>query len=258
MRKVVVSGSTINSGQLVDLLRKAVQGGPVTFENFQYYLEDPNRFAAPEQTSLDRAIRLLGVEKVVTAQQWGEVWGREVVETEAGVLKFNQGVLQSAADTNKAGFTDFRIVYYGGTSLREGHQIFGTDKSVQPCYWKDSTWWLGSENDWATHQPKTGYYLLDYKLRFRNMKWQSQENEIAKLGNGYSRAHETVVTEGAFSFYKVHNGERLLEKEYHWGRSSDSDGYRVRVGFFLADGWDVSGLQPGFSRDYLGVVVARN
>lgn len=257
MRKVVVSDGGVTALQLSNFFRK-IHEGTIGFDNLQQFMQEPNRFA-PETTELDKAIQLLGAEKVVTAKQWSEAWGREVNETEAGVLHFSQSVLQSAAYTNKAGFTDFRVVYYGGTSLREGHQIFGIDTKVQPCYYASSTWWFDEENDeWATRQPKAGYYLLDYKLRFKDMKWQPQEDEIVKLGTGYSRAHETVVTEGAFSFYKVHGGERLLEKAYHWGQSLVSDGYRVCVGDFDANGWRVGGLYPVCSLGDLGVVVARN
>lgn len=210
-------------------------------------------------SQLDRAIKLLGTEKVVSAEQWGKAWDREVVKTETGILKFSEGILQSAADTNKAGISDYRLVYCGGISLREQREILGTDTKVQPCHYTSNTWWLDEANDsWATYQPKPGYRLLDYKLRFRSMKWQPQENEIVRLGPGFSRAHETDVAEGCISNFKTHNGERLLENAWHWGQSLDSVGLRVVVGGFLADGFYVGWGAPGLSRDRLGVVVSRN
>lgn len=66
------------------------------------------------------------------------------------------------------------------------------------------------------------------------------------------------MAEGCFSFYKVHNGERLLEGAYHWGQSLDGDGYRVDVGRFAPGGFFVGGLCPDDFRDALGVVVSRN
>lgn len=264
MRKnVVVSESSITTGQLINFF----QGSKIeeksglalyNFDNFQHYLSNPDLYA-PETTELDRAIKLLGAKKVVTAEQWGKAWKREVTLTDAGILKFSQSVLQSVADSNKAGHTDYRLVYCGGISLREQHQIFGTNTKKQPCYYASSTWWLDEKNDsWAKYQPKPGYRLLDYKLRYRSTQWQAQEDEIAKLGTGFSRAHETDVSEGAFSFYQVHGGERLLETAYHWGQSLDSGGRRVCVGYFDAFGWHVVGSHPDRSYVYLGVVVARN
>jgi hypothetical protein len=253
-QKVVVSDSGVNAGQLENFFRQ-IKNGSITGSNLQQFMQDPSRFA-PETTELSRAIKLLGSNKVVTAVEASQAWNRKA-PAEA-ILSIGEPILQSAAVLNKGDYADFRLVYCQGVSLREQYQVLGTDTKQQPCYCGSSTWWLGEkEDDWAKYSPTPGYRLLDFKLLFRSMNWQCQEDEIANLGTGYKRAHETDVAESCISIFKVHKGERLLSNAWHWGQSLSS-GYRVFVGHFDADGFNVYRHRPDDSNGDLGVVVSRN
>lgn len=258
MRKnVVVSESVITAGQLVNFFQGVKidekSGRPLySFDNFQQYLQDPNRLSL-EKTPLDRAIRLLGSCRVVTAEQWCEAWGREIADNGSRDLCFSERLLQSAADSNKAGTTDYRLVYCGGISLHEQWEILGDLKS--PPYFRQDYKYLLS-GKWAKHQPKPGYRLLDYKPRLFGYTWYYQEKEIAQLGEGFSRAHGAEVTEGCFSFYKVWQ-IRLMQTVRHWGPSKDSEGIHITVGEFQEKGIVMDTWPPGNRRGYLGVVISR-
>ena len=198
---------------------------------------EPERVTEAEM----KAIEILGKAKVITAFQAEKTWpGRTVGEFP---IRYSEDALRECAEANAKGEADWRLVYIHGVSLRRQREILGVSCKRQPCYY-DNNWWLGNRDDeWALFQPESGYYLLDFKGRFGRTSWQNQEDKIAELGPELERAHETVVSEAAISFYQV-SKERLLGIWYHWGRSLDSDGDRVLVGFFVSEGWFVRRCHP--------------
>ena len=254
-KRVVVSGSSISTGQLVNFFL-GIESGTYSFESFQQYLQDPNRFV-PEVTQLDRAIKVLGTDKVVTAIQAHKAWGRESPGEEVSVVGLREGILQSAADTNKTGATDFRLVYCLGISLRDQREFLGVDLKKLPCY-SEEDWWLAeTEDSWATRNPACGYRLLDFRLRFGGLGWNVAEDEIARLGADYSRADEVIVAEACSSVSQVHD-KRLLAFEVHAGATADSKGDIVSVGLFQERVLHVFGHPKERSRSRWGVVGTRD
>ncbi|MBI5765742.1 hypothetical protein HZA71_00765, partial [Candidatus Falkowbacteria bacterium] len=111
--------------------------------------------------TLVRAIEILGPNNVITADAEARAWNREVVMSDAPV-RYTEATLLQAAEENKTGQADWRLVFVGENSLRNMREIIGTDRKKQPCFHKDSTWWLGvSEDAWAAKQSQVGYYLVD-------------------------------------------------------------------------------------------------
>ncbi len=185
------------------------------------------------------AVTILGASKVLTrGQAKGEIelpirYSEDALDT-----------LRVCAKGNAEWSRDWRMVYLSGNSLRQERLRVGDDRKCQPCFDKNRRWWLESnEDDWATGKFEPGYYLIDFNGRFGRTSWSDQEKEIAKLGSGFERAHEAMVTEAALRIFDA-TGERLLPNWLHWGRSLGSDGGRVNVGDFGSRGWVVSGCHP--------------
>ncbi|MCO5297202.1 MAG: hypothetical protein M9921_10130 [Fimbriimonadaceae bacterium] len=228
----------------------------------------------------------------MTAEQASKAWGRKVVEADSGNLRLSEDVIRDAAESNRAGDSDYLLIYCLGLSLREQRESLGSDRERQPCFFDQGDWWMDPEDDeWATIKPQPGYRLLDYKLKYLNLSWQAQENEIARLGQGFSRAHETDVAGGCLSYYKVMSENvlerrhqdsdsfqlehclniaselredwyvpRLLEEGLHWGCSQSSSQdliVRVGVGQFREPGLVVGGAHENTSGPYCGVVIER-
>src|SRR5690606_11996359 len=111
-------------------------------------------------------------------------------------------------------------------SLREQRDIIGVNTDSQPYFFKND-WWLGeAEDTWAKSQPEAGYYLIDFKGRFKSSNWNDQNARIADMGAQFERADERVFAQALVSIFKTH-GERLHTGTVHWGRIEDSDGDRV-------------------------------
>lgn len=248
--KVVVGESSVTAGQMKDFWSKVVDG-TIGSENFGGFLENPHKFTR-EQVTIVRAINILGANKVVTAQQrfeaFNDAYLAAVAKGEVNqAIRYTKNILHGCAESNKAGHTDFRLVYLTGLSLRELREKIGVDKANQPCVYNNDWWLKPVEDRWATEKPESGYHLIDFNGRFPRTRWDVQEQEIGKLVN-YERAHEAHVAEAIVTIFKI-TGERLLVNWYHWGRSLVSDGFRVCVGRFVTDGLGVGVVHPSVGSD---------
>lgn len=242
--------------QLVRGLREPGQG--LTLDHLQGTVEHRNMFPPVIQvifqSTLPKPFDILGRSKVVLAEET-LYWGREVPKEVP--LFFSEDALKKCAEENEQGMADWRLFYAHGLSLRQQREIMGTNIKKQPCFDKSFDWWLQPQQDsWATQATLAGYHLIDFKGRWPSTSWDQQDENVSFLGDQYERAHEAVVTEGAFNFFLIHK-ERLLPNWYHWGRNLSSDGARVYVGFFGQRGWYVYGARPGYvGHDYLRVCLS--
>jgi hypothetical protein len=221
---------------------------------------EPPKVAPPAGTgkikTADDIIRGLAGEKIKIIGHEGvaNFWGITVPQDIR--IRYSEETLREAIAANQNG-EQWALAFYSGMSLRQMREKKGTNKSNQPCFYNNDWWLKSSEDSWATKNMEPGYYLLNFNGKFANKKWSDQEGLTTALGSMYERAHENVVSETVISNFGVHNGERLLENWYHWGKETDSGGGRVCVGDFGSDGFDVAGYSPGSSHDRLRVVVFR-
>lgn len=207
-----------------------------------------------ETTDEKHAIAILGRGKVVTVGEVVQAWERR--PSQSPVTQFSRKILAECAEKNKKG-TDWRLVYVLGISLPEQREIRGSDDCRQPCFKEGNGWWLReSEGFWAGKQGKSGYYLLDFHLRFTDMSWRDQNEAIAALGSQYERTHERTVAEAVLSIFMT-SCERLLEGDYHWGCSSTRSDSLVAVGKFDSRGLFVDTGKPLDSYPNVGVVLSR-
>jgi hypothetical protein len=204
----------------------------------------------------DDIIRGLAGEKIKIIDHAGvaNFWGITVPQDIQ--IRYNEETLRESIQANQNG-EQWALAFYSGMSLRQMRDKKGTNRNNQPCFYNNDWWLQGSEDSWATRNLEPGYYLLNFNGKFASKKWADQESLTTALGPMYERAHENVVSEAAISNFGVHNGERLLENWYHWGKETDSGGGRVFVGGFDSDGFRVSRFSPGDSNDRLRVVVFR-
>lgn len=204
----------------------------------------------------DDIIRELANEKIKIIGHEGvaNFWGIPVPQDVQ--IRYSEETLREAIQANQNG-EQWALAYYAGHSARQMRDKRGVDTNNQPCVYNND-WWLKNKEDyWATKTLEPGYYLLNYNGKFASKKWSDQEILIAEMGSLYERAHEFVVGETVLSNFSIHNGERLLENWYHWGKESDSDGLRVCIGCFGSRGLCVSCDSPGGSDGLLRVVVFR-
>ncbi|MBN1326213.1 hypothetical protein JW977_04540 [Candidatus Falkowbacteria bacterium] len=251
-QKVAVANSgNISASQMKEFWRK-VEDGTIDGERFQAFLENPKKFS--KGLTIVRAINILGTNKVITAEATAKAWGMEAPKSAA--IRYSEEILCECANENQSGKSDWRLVYINGLSLREQREKRGTDKTKQPCFYNNDWWLQKPEDSWATKKPEAGYYLINFCGQFASMNWQAQEAEIAKLGSGYERCHETIFAEAILTIYMVNNGERIAENWYHWSALASSGGYRVVVGFFDSNGLGVGGFQAS-SVGHFRVALAR-
>jgi len=223
---------------------------------------DPEKYADILQNFLEKGERtvtlalannILGMNKVIS--NWQAARTAWLIEKIPDCdIYYHEETLRQCAEENAQGKADWRLVYCHGLSLREQREKRGTDRNKQPCFNKESNWWLESKEDgWATYKPQAGYYLINFRDQFGSLNWNQQEQEISKLGKEYERCHEAIFSEAIFTIFMV-NGERIAEDWYHWGVSLVSSGGRVRIGYFRAYGLGVDRGWYGYS--YLGLRVA--
>jgi hypothetical protein len=240
---------------------RMVEDGTVDGDVFGDFLENPRKYKTDKLT-LVRAINILGADKVIQPSICAK-WNLPVMILP---IRYREQTLREAAESNKKGETDFRLVYFpGDMSLIHQREISGLDSRKPPYFSSDNDWWLAKEEEgcrkkeiayWPKISSSPGYYLIDFKSRFADMNWQAQEAEISKLGGQHERAPEDVFLFAVQSIYML-NGKNVTSTWWHWGKTVDSDGYRVFV-YLCDDGKaHVDSCHPDHSDGNLRVSVSR-
>lgn len=241
-----------------EAFRLALDDKSVRTELVKYwneFLSSPERLARVGGLALSRAIKILGDQKIISVGQAAVAQGKDTFDPSCPI-RYTEEALREADEENHGGRADWHLVYVFGSSLRELRAHFGTHAARQPCFWEND-WWLKSEHDhWAERKPESGYYLLNLRGRFVSKTWDSQEEEVKKLGESYVRADEAVLSEAAFTIFEVVGGW-VLRDWYHWGPSRVSNSHRVCVGYRDRLGWRVDGSHPSNLGSKWRMVVAR-
>lgn len=239
-----------NPDQFKELFAQ-VASGRVTRTRMQAFLEGETPPMA--LTDAERAaLEILGADKVLGFRDVINAWNQEMPEAEPAML-FTEEMLKECAE----GTADWRLAYIQGLPLRQQQETRGWNRKKPPCFDHDVKWWLDNREDsWATKPVESGYRLFDFTCRFANLHWQTQADEIAKLGGEFARAEEQAVAEFCFSNFLLNNGEYLLPNWYHWGLQT-SGGSHVYVGGFDRRGFGVCNYWDDLPHDYLAVVLAR-
>lgn len=251
--------------QLVVGLREPGKG--LSLEELQRITEHRNPFGEkaakatlpPGFIGLQEAIKLLGKSRVVTARQSAKV-RRLPIPKNTFLLVSREAVLQMARE-NQAGTHSWRLGYYHGASIEKERESFGTTASdTRPCFWTSGLNPAGTTWGKEVLAP-VGYYFLDYGPgdggRFGSTSWDRQAEKIAALGAGMKRADERVVVSITNDMLLVH-AVRLMASWVHWGCSQASVGFRLYVGVFDRNGWNVFGYHPVWNGNgYIRVVVSR-
>jgi hypothetical protein len=135
-----------------------------------------------------------------------------------------------------------------GKSLVELYKEYGTGSAG---FYSTSPWWI--DEAFAKEKPEAGEYEIDLGENLTNLTFDEQK---AKIGKDFEVIHPAVLTEAILSHFKE-TGKRLLESKYARTSYLGSDGYRVYVGNFDADGLRVNVCWDDRSYDGIGVASAR-
>lgn len=201
------------------------------------------------------AASILGSNEVVGYRDVMNTWSITMPEVEP-IMPFSEEILKQCAEENKKG-ADWRLVYVNGFSLRKQEEIRGRNRKNQPCFDPDYIWWLEpQQTSWAIQLVEAGYRLLNFEKNLYSMNWQTQESEIAKLGEKFERAEEQAVVEACLTIFMIKK-KRLLKDWYHWGRFQASGSGRVLVGRVAQGGFVVGYSWDDFCDSSLGVVLSR-
>lgn len=193
-------------------------------------MESTGTAVAPRScVTIERAVRILGADRVVTVAQAAQAFKMPVPEEEP-IIRCTHGDFVSAGVRNFRGKGSTFLVHLFSISLMDMREC-----EMHPGVARGGTWWtLGSEQ-WCRIPPDEGYYLVDFgpknEGRFGSTRWNEQDDKIAGLGIGYLRADEHVVAQTVNLIYMVH-GVCLMADWIHWGRHRDSQGYAIGVGRF--------------------------
>lgn len=123
-----------------------------------------------------------------------------------------------------------------------------------PLIWSPS--WILKSDLYTKEKTRKGRWIFSKKLleETRNKTWQEQEEILKSKGGERMNLAEVVY---CLYFHEKSTGERLLENDWYWTNSRDSDGRIVLVGVFGSGGAYVRRDSPYDSRDSLGVCLSR-
>ncbi|MDO8581438.1 MAG: hypothetical protein Q7S16_01055 [bacterium] len=255
VHEAVVTGRKVGAGRP---FWSALAGSELLFRKvFDLVEAETGGPSSARMVSLKIARKILGSNRVYAGARVAKKWNVELGDDLP--IRFTEADLQNAALDNASGKADFRLVrVLGRWSMRELHARFGIDPKKQPCFFKDSKWWLGSSEDkWANRKPTPGYYLFDFAGKWGSTSWDVQDVHIQASGSDFERADEVALVEAVLTIFQL-TQERLLENWYHWGPTLASDGLRVCVGDFDDDGLHVDWHHPGYDDSgFLRVVRSR-
>jgi len=239
MDEIVVPGwSEVTADQMQEFFRQASpKVKRIGLRNFQNFLDDPNKYSdeAPGFISLSQAKKILGRDKVVTVSNFNKVWNTS--HKDAPIF-YGKKDFVDADCRNKEKGDDFGLFYYSGQSIRKIHEIIGVDP--KQLYFCKNNWYLNKKQDlWVNKVPPAGYYLINLKGLFQNLKYREQEDEmIAQFGKDYERTNPHIFTEVAMTVFKL-TGKRVAGGWYHRSAVCTADGLRVHAGISDALGWNV-------------------
>lgn len=134
-----------------------------------------------------------------------------------------------------------------GLSLNEVRQKY------PDCFYKQI--WYNKER-FANENPEAGEYEFYFDNIFKNQTYQEQALSLQIQGNGFDFPHPAVLAEALCIYFKE-TGERLMSDVYSRTSLLDSDGDRVSVGGFDADGLYVGRYWDDGRNSGLGVSASR-
>ncbi|MBU6321303.1 MAG: hypothetical protein KGI78_00395 [Patescibacteria group bacterium] len=117
----------------------------------------------------------------------------------------------------------------------------------------DQTWY--NKEAFAKDRGEIGWYLIR-KTPVENSTSKSWDEQQALLSTDDETPKAQAMVYAIIGHYKA-TGERLFEKIWVRCSDRDSDGYRVHVGLFDAEGLDVSNFWDDGRDDDLGLSSAR-
>lgn len=223
----------------------------------------------PHQVTIDKAISIIGVNRVITAAQARKVFNLDddtpsLFETS---VSYTEETLSECATENERKEARWRLVYTLPLSFREQYDRIGTDKdrrgelyfSAPTDYIVGHCWWLGeSEASWVGSKPLAGYHLIDMQgvLQSRT-NWHQKTDAIALLGEQFECVDERVFLQALASLFKIHPGEWAHVSRWHWGRLETSSGERVYVGLNGDGQLTVNSSDPSIPTEIIGMHTTR-
>lgn len=248
----VPGGSSITAGQWIDFWTK-YDLKKINGRNFQAFLDEPNKFLSPVVTglvSLSGAKKILGRDKVVTVTNYNKVWETEFPDFP---IYYSTVDLMVAKRNNSSGH-DWRLVFYGGQSIRQLRDRFGIDPNIQP-HFNNQSWYLEEvESLWASKTvPAPGYYLIDFMAQHYNLKPKELIGIAGLITSDIERTDPHIFTETLFTVFKL-SGERLAEKWLHLTATKTAKGW-VAVGLFTSNGYYITNYPPANNIDTMDHLI---
>ena len=238
-------------------------GQGLSLGQLQDFLEHRNPFPqSPEERCANSALAtwILGGGKVVVAVDVATVWKSEVI---IAPVRYKESTLRQAAEENKFGQADWRLVFCLGNSLRYQREIRGTDTdpAKQPCFNKNNAWW--KEENFAARQNQAGYYLIDFKGRWQDLTWHVQERELQSLGPQYERTDPAIFSEAILTICMIGREnvcmigrENVVENWYYWSGQVNFEGHFIYIGLDVG-GLRINAFRGGYSGSNLRVCLCR-
>lgn len=135
-----------------------------------------------------------------------------------------------------------------GKSLLELYEQYGVGSSG---FYSSDPWW--KNESFAGEKPPAGEYELYFDRALTGKTYSEQVKELQK---GFDPVHIAIIAEAVLIHFKE-TEERLLEDLYVRSNSFNSNGYRVSVGHFDADGLLVNDWDGNYRLYDTGLSAAR-
>lgn len=138
-----------------------------------------------------------------------------------------------------------------GKSIKELLDIYGTGASG----FYPQTWY--HDEEFLDEKPEAGEYEIEFDSKYEALdRNKTYSEQLSLLKEGYKPIHPAILCEAILVHYEL-KGVRLLSNSYSGTSSLTSDGDRVLVGRFDAEGLFVRYWGDDSRRDDLGLSAAR-
>ena len=216
-----------------------ILGGTMALFRFPWKRQESDDIATMEEAQL-----IFGKDRICNAKEVFD--GRNASRHISPKLLFMKSMLERCAYQNKREWADWWLVYVIGQSLVQLHE----DPVTRGFFFPQPIFWQEPYAKWLTVGTPSGYWLINFKPRFKNMSFDTQRKELGQYqiayGPEYVDTPEHIVAEALINIWmtkvelllkrKENQEERPLEHCFHCGPHNERLGHFNESGLLIHEG----------------------
>jgi hypothetical protein len=145
-------------------------------------------------------------------------------------VRYDKETITGLLETNK-----WLFIFDPGFSIRKMHIIISRNQR-RPHFSKGNTWWL--EEEWAFEESAPAFHLVSNPI-FKDCSWDSQEQQLKRMGENFRRASMRVVVSAAITWTFLDHIRLPFGSSQHWSRDGTDLQKKILFDFseFAFMGW---------------------